>query len=62
MKNREISSDKVGLTSFKVNRTKTLDLKKQKNQVVITMNCSKAIPIPGFQQICSIMEPYKNKL
>lgn len=48
MKNREMSSDKVGLTSFKVNRNKTLDLKKEKNQVVITMNCSKAIPIPGF--------------
>jgi hypothetical protein len=30
-------------------------VKKEKNQVIITMNCTKAIPIPGYQQICNLM-------
>ena len=26
------------------------------------MNCTKALPIPGYQQICSLMEPFKQSL
>jgi hypothetical protein len=59
---KDHGKDRVGLTSFKVHRGRSLALKKERNQVVITMNCSKAIPIPGYQQICEIIEPYKTQL
>jgi hypothetical protein len=44
MKQRDEGEDFVGSTSFKVNRNRTM-VKKEKNQVVITMNCTKAIPL-----------------
>ena len=40
----------------------TEQMKKEKNQVLISMNCSKALPLEGYQNICDLMKPYKGKL
>jgi hypothetical protein len=47
----------VGTSSFKVTRRRTVDQAKDKRDLVITMDCTKAIPIPAYEQICTLMEP-----
>lgn len=36
--------------------------KVEKNQVVISINCSKAVTVAGYEKICGLMEPVKTKL
>ena len=35
---------------------------KEKNQLLLSINCSKAIPVQGYNMICDIMQPFKSKL
>jgi hypothetical protein len=34
----------------------------EKSKYVLSMNCSKAVPLEGYDQICKIFEPCMNEL
>ena len=35
---------------------------REKNQVLLTFNCNKAIPTEGYNMLCDLLEPWKSKL